>query len=119
MWRGIFEARRWLLDGCCWQVGSGESIKIWGDIWVLGHKLLQHEIDGHIRGHLAIQGNETVETLINHNTRTWDISKLRTLFNPMVADYILKIRLSSSISMDKCIWTGEANGQFSVESAII
>ncbi|XP_042942894.1 uncharacterized protein LOC122277073 [Carya illinoinensis] len=47
----------------------------------------------------------------------WRMDTVRALFNPMVADEILKIRVPFEPYKDKWIWIEEANGCFKVKSA--
>lgn len=47
-WSSILAGREALLKGACWNVGNGESIKIWEDSWVPsfpGFKLLSRPLD--------------------------------------------------------------------------
>jgi hypothetical protein len=34
-WRSIWNAKKLLEEGLVWRVGNGQSIKIWGDRWIL------------------------------------------------------------------------------------
>ncbi|XP_041004081.1 uncharacterized protein LOC121249435 [Juglans microcarpa x Juglans regia] len=112
-WKGIWEAKKWLVQGCRWRVGSGENIHIWKDAWIPGHKPLVDELI--LRE--GIDMDETVDIPLDPETKGWRMDHIRALFNPIVVADILKIRLSSNQYEDKWIWTEEKNGVFSVKSA--
>ncbi|KAJ0095077.1 hypothetical protein Patl1_15891 [Pistacia atlantica] len=42
-WRGIWEAKKWVLEGCRWMIGVGTAVNIWFDNWILGHNALVKE----------------------------------------------------------------------------
>ncbi|KAF5443558.1 hypothetical protein F2P56_036105, partial [Juglans regia] len=114
-WKGICVAKTWLSEGCRWRVGSGESVFIWKDSWVPGYKLLRRCIE--TEGLPASQEEATVDRLICPETRSWKFDTVRALFDPMVAEEILKIRLPFVPCSDKWIWTEEVSGCFTVKSA--
>lgn len=113
-WRGIYEARRWLLEGCRWRVGSGEAVKIWKVPWLPGARILHPELDS-IDGSY-VDEEQTVNSLIVENSRSWNVQAVRALFNPNIAEEIFKIRLGSLLVLDRWIWEKEASGKFSVKS---
>lgn len=39
-WKGIWEARKLLVEGCRWQIGDGKSINLWTNYWLPGYKSL-------------------------------------------------------------------------------
>ncbi|XP_042983365.1 uncharacterized protein LOC122312778 [Carya illinoinensis] len=105
-WKGIFEARKWLMKGCRWRVGNGEMVKIWKDAWLPGPRTLQPELD--INTNSEFDEAATVDSLIDMATRTWKEHHIRALFNPRTAEEILKIRLSSTPCID-------SNGETSMQ----
>ena len=76
-------------------MGNGESIKIYGDNWLPiasfsgVHDPLPSEFQ-----------NASVSSLINHQTRTWDLEILSTALTPFEADLVQKITLSRGQSRD-------------------
>ena len=58
----------------------------------------------------------TVDSLIDQQTRTWDMDVLKGLFAPLEVGLILKIPLSSNYVDDKLVWPHTANGVYSVKS---
>lgn len=118
-WRGIWEAKNLLIKGGRWSVGDGLSIHIMKDSWILGFQNLETEIDSRSMLHngqsALIDGK--VASLIDSDTKWWDVSKVRALFNPKIAEEILKLNPSTSNGVDKWIWNHEKSGKFSVKSA--
>ncbi|XP_042965942.1 uncharacterized protein LOC122299620 [Carya illinoinensis] len=113
-WRGIWETRVFLKQGCQKRVGDGKNIRIWHDYWIPGHRNVLHD---HSVEESQDRKNETVDTLINGETRWWDISKVRALFNPIIAEKILKIVICPEGYEDRWMWSEERSGEFSVRSA--
>nr|POE65505.1 hypothetical protein CFP56_47103 [Quercus suber] len=58
----------------------------------------------------------TLDTLIDQQSRTWDLEIIKGYFNPLEVDLILKIPLSSNYVEDKLVWPHTANGVYSVKS---
>ncbi|XP_042983163.1 uncharacterized protein LOC122312584 [Carya illinoinensis] len=96
-WRGIWEARKRLVAGCMWRIGSGTAVNIWSEQWIPGHKSLLAE-GVVVRDDVRMN---VVHSLFLPNARAWDIPKLRALFDPNVVNDILKIQLFSG-GMDDC-----------------
>lgn len=95
-------------------MGKGELVRIWKDPWVPGYNILQHETHGN--GISVADEVETVATLVDFSIRSWKVQSVQVLFNPSVADNILKLRLSTFQSSDKWIWGVDSNGRFTVRS---
>ncbi|XP_042950144.1 uncharacterized protein LOC122282259 [Carya illinoinensis] len=82
--------------------------------YAMRHRNLLHDYSV---GESQDRKNETVDTLINGETRWWDISKVRALFNPIIAEKILKIVICPEGYEDRWMWSEERSGEFSVRSA--
>ena len=93
-------------------MGNGESIKIYGDNWLPiasfsgVHDPLPSEFQ-----------NASVSSLINHQTRTWDLEILSTTLTPFEADLVQKITLSRGQSRDVLFWPFVQSGIYSVKSS--
>ena len=48
--------------------------------------------------------------------KAWDESKVRSMFNSVDAETILKVRISQSNISDRVAWSHSNNGQYSVKS---
>ena len=58
----------------------------------------------------------TVDTLIDQQSRSWDVDILKGFFALLEVDLILKIPLSPNYVKDKIFWSHTANGIYSVKS---
>lgn len=66
---------------------------------------------------MKIEENEdTVDSLIDSNTKWWNIRKIRALFNPTITANIVKIIICPRDHEDKWTWTPEKNHKFSIKS---
>ncbi|XP_042939615.1 uncharacterized protein LOC122274667 [Carya illinoinensis] len=88
--------------------------KLLGFGTIPGYRDLLHE---HIGGESQDSKTETVDTLISGETRWWDTSKVQALFNPIIAEKILKIVICPEGYEDRWMWTEKRSGEFSVRSA--
>ena len=97
--------------GAKWRAGNGDSIKIYGNNWLPTatprgvHSPLLQDFQ-----------NATVSSLINHQTRTWDLAILSTALSPTEADLVQKITLSSGQPEDILFWPFIQSGIYSVKS---
>ncbi|KAG2667144.1 hypothetical protein I3760_15G097700 [Carya illinoinensis] len=112
VWRGIWEAKHYLLKGCKWRVGDGKAINIWSDFWLPNHKLVP-VLDSITQSQL----NWKVSDLIDDRTRSWDVEKVRRCLPSREAEEVLHMVLTSVSRPDELIWEHEKSGQFSVRSA--
>jgi hypothetical protein len=111
-WRSIWNAKQLLQKGLIWRVGDGTSIKIWRDKWV--PTPISYEIQSPIR---LLDQNATVSSLINSDTRWWNLDLVREIFCREEADIICNLGICPGRQKDKLIWVGTKNGDFSVRSA--
>ncbi|KAF5476529.1 hypothetical protein F2P56_003276 [Juglans regia] len=61
--------------------------------------------------------NSTVATLIDENTKWWDIEKVRRILPPREATEVLNMILTSESRPDSLVWEHKKSGAFSVKSA--
>lgn len=59
---------------------------------------------------------DCVSSLFSKASRSWNMEKLRTLFNPSIVMDILKTTLGAGNSVDKRVWGFERSSLFSVRS---
>ena len=86
-------------------------MKIWDTPWLPSQnhpRILSPVIEG--------MQEATVDSLIDQQTRTWDMDVLKGFFAPLEVGLILKIPLSSNHVEDKLVWPHTANGVYSVKS---
>jgi hypothetical protein len=112
IWRSICEARHVLHDGLRWRVGNGTNIKIWKDAWLPSPSTFR------LISPISDSNSEaTVDSLIDENSRCWDVDSLKQMFLPRDVEIIKQIPLSLRRPRDKLIWTGTKSGIFTVKSA--
>ena len=95
-WRSILQGREVLKQGARRRIGWGDSVKIWDTPWLpsFNHpRILSPVLEG--------MQDATMDSLIDQQTRTWDIDVLNGFFAPLEVDLILKIPLSSNFVEDK------------------
>jgi hypothetical protein len=112
VWRSIFNARFIVRGGARWRIGTGESIPLINEPWMLNGG----RIDGSIAGAQLFQ-NSAVKSLLEENEKKWNESLIRHTFNHDIATAILKTPLIVQVQQDKLIWKAERNGKYSVRSA--
>ncbi|KAL4325746.1 hypothetical protein GQ457_11G020100 [Hibiscus cannabinus] len=108
-WRSIWSAKKLILSGLRWRVGSGTSISIWEDFWL-------NEKKQRLITTPRIEGLQSVADLIHPSSNTWNHGLISEIFSEEDADSILSIPLASNRNEDKLIWYGEPTGKYSVRS---
>ena len=107
-WRSILRGRDVILEGVCWRVGNGRSIKIWQHHWLpIKHPTRITSIM------LESMEEAIVECLINVETRSWNEGMIDGIFIPQEAELIKKIPLSQFEADDSIFWPLSPNGQYS------
>ncbi|GAU31898.1 hypothetical protein TSUD_270830 [Trifolium subterraneum] len=99
----IFKAR--------WSIGDGSNIKVMGEPW------LRVE-DGSWVASPQHQGvyNLSLQQLMIHNSKQWDVEKINELFSAKDAHMILAVPLLQTVENDRLIWRAESDGIYSVRS---
>ena len=104
-WRSILRGRDVILEGACWRVGNGRSIKIWQHHWLpIKHPTRITCIM------LESMEEAIVECLINVDTRSWNEEMIDGIFIPQEAELIKKIPLSQFETDDSLFWPLSPNG---------
>lgn len=102
VWRSILRARFIVRGGARWSIGTGISISILNELWLLDGK----RIDGTVNGAHFVQ-NFTVNSLIEDTTKRWNEQVIRQVFSPDIATAILHTPLFSQVQHDRLIWKAE------------
>ena len=95
-----------------WSVGNGDKVKIWSDKWIPNPET--YKVLTPIN---PLMYNEKVSALIDKESAVWKSELVNSIFLPHEASTILAIPLSSTLPEDCRVWSGTANGVFSVRSA--
>ena len=101
-----------IAKAACLLVGNGDSIRTWSDLWI--PDLLSFTPTPKVYANLDIA--LVVSHLLTPNQSSWDISKLRLLFEEHVVDLIQKIPISSYHIKDSWSWITTNSGLFSIKS---
>jgi ribonuclease HI len=110
-WRGIVAGREALQQGLIKRIGDGVSVSVWRDKWIPGCRTLQPS------AHIGTDEIALVSDLIDHDTGSWKVDKVRTNFMAPEADAILNIPLRRGGGEDFWAWSLEKKGIYSVKSA--
>ena len=105
-------AQHLVKQGICWNVGNGESIRVWGDRWLPSSSTFKV-----VSPRLFMPADLRVSELISQETVSWKMQVIDALFLPHKANIIKSIPLSTLLPPDKTIWAATTNGSFSVRSS--
>ena len=98
--------------GSRWRVGSGSRIHIWRDRWIPTKTTFK--IQSLVK---ILTKNATIDSLIQHPTRQWNVPLIDAMFSTTKAATIKSIPLSIWASPDVLIWSETKNGVYLVKSA--
>jgi hypothetical protein len=111
-WRSIMKARDVLDRGLIWRVGNGESIRLWGDKWLIGSPPFKVQFT-------VLDRDLTMRVcdLIDRDTGWWKVDVIRESFLSSDAEAICNLTINPLGTLDKLVWLGTASGCFLVRSA--
>ena len=111
-WRSICVAQDLVKYGLRWRIGNGESVKVWGDMW------LPNPTTFKVVSPRGFMHQDTrVGELINKEEASWKMEALNALFLPYEAKIIRSIPLSLRLPEDKQVWAFNPKGVFTMKSA--
>ena len=87
-WHSILASKDVVVSGSRWVVGNGEQIDIWKDRWLPTSDSFK------VVSLRTTLESSKVAWLLDKETRSWDVSKVRSSFLPHEADTILGISIS-------------------------
>lgn len=104
-----------LTQGLRWGVGTGSTIRIVEDDWIPNTPAymvtsLEDMVNPTVEG-------QTVDTLIDSESHTWNEDRLRETFHEGIVQNILSVLISSQGGHDYASWPHTKNGRYSVRSA--
>ena len=92
-------------------MGNGKDISIWSDAW------LPSISTPRVSNPMGIDFPEVrVNSLINAQTRNWDVDLLQALFKPEEVQLIRGISLGDVSTRDRMIWPHTQSGTYTVKS---
>ena len=110
-WRSIISARSLVCKGLIKRVGTGSSISVWNDPWIPATRPRPANKKFH-----NFYPELTVDSLINPESRSWNVQAIRALVDPRDAKIIESILLSRNQIADRNGWHFTNNGKYSVQS---
>ena len=105
-------AKDLIMRGSRWVIGNGERVHIWEDRWILSPDSFKVVSSRGLSTNVVL-----VSSLINRETRDWDVNLVRNTFLPHKVEIVLGIPISLRLPDDSLVWAWTPNGRFSVKSA--
>ncbi|KAL6134629.1 hypothetical protein ACLB2K_066858 [Fragaria x ananassa] len=110
-WSSLLEAHDLFVEGL-WQVNNGIGINIWKDCWLPPPEASVVRVIGNI----PLDGPSSVATLIDWDTRTWNLNAISHYIHPNDLQRIISIPIRVLDDKDRFIWPRNKNGYYSVRS---
>ncbi|KAM0982143.1 hypothetical protein ACFX2A_015403 [Malus domestica] len=111
-WASSLDGREILLNDAHWQIMNGSNVKIWFDRWLTSLPIGHHSPQGSV----SVSRNQKVESLIDYDTRQWELEFIR----PFITDHeylaIKDTHIGDLRSMDTLVWSLVKNGLYTVQS---
>lgn len=111
IWRSIWEAKQIVMGGSRWRLGTGESVRIIGQPW------LMDEENPFITTESQSIVDEKVNSLMCNDRKEWDADIIRDIFDERDQECILNVKLDESCEEDTLYWSKEVTGNYTVKSA--
>ncbi|KAF7844736.1 reverse transcriptase [Senna tora] len=108
-WSSILDGRRLLLDGACWRIGDGESVRIWKDKWVPG--LPNFKL--HSAPSVEDEDCKVKEVIVDGS---WDLTGLRNKLDAGEIRAIHSTAIRRNRGPDKLIWPWSKDGSYVVKT---
>ena len=111
-WRQLMRLRDTFKKGLRWQIGSGDQISFWFDIWVFQFplKAVVH------RASYPIDFKVSDCFLEN---RQWNMALLRELVPEHIVSAISSLFIPMSVHRDKLVWGLSPDGEYSVKTGAL
>ncbi|KAA3472331.1 reverse transcriptase [Gossypium australe] len=110
VWRSIWATKEALEKGLVWRVGTGTSISVNEDAWILNYANFRLSSGGYYSQF------DKVSELINSYDRDWNRDLIVNTFQEETAELILQIPLALKPHEDFLAWSGKPSVEFSVRS---
>jgi len=111
VWRSIFNSLWVINKGSCWNIGDGNTIRIWEDNWIPQHNGFKP-----ITTRRGISNVTKVKELLHQDGAGWNHQLIDTTFFPIDSHQIKQIHIINTSSEDSLMWMHENNGSYSVKS---
>ena len=110
-WRSMTSDRSLVCKGLIKRVRTCSSISVWNDPWIPATRPRSANKNLH-----NSYPDRTVDSLINLESRTWNLEAIKALVDPHDAQIIESIPLSRNPMDDRNGWHFTNNGKYSVKS---
>ena len=104
VWRSIMATKDLIVRGFRWVIGNGERVHIWEDIWIPSSDSFRVVSPRGLSTNFVL-----VSSLINRETRGWDVNSVRNTFLPHEAEIVLGIPISPTLPDDSLVWAWTPN----------
>ena len=92
-------AKDLIMRGSRWVIGNGERVHIWEDRWILSPDSFKVVSSRGLSTNVVL-----VSSLINRETRDWDVNLVRNTFLPHKVEIVLGIPISLRPPDDSLVW---------------
>ena len=92
-------AKDLIVRGFRWVIGNGERVHIWEDIWIPSSDSFRVVSPRGLSTNFVL-----VSSLINRETRGWDVNSVRNTFLPHEAEIVFGIPISLRLPDDSLVW---------------
>ena len=93
-------AKDLIVRGSRWVIGNGERVHIWEDRWIPSLDSFKVVSPRGLSTNVML-----VSSLINRETRYWDVNLVRNTFLPHKVEIVLGIPISLRLPDDSLVWT--------------
>ena len=93
-------AKDLIVRGSRWVIGNGERVHIWEDRWIPSLDSFKVVSPRGLSTNVML-----VSSLINRETRYWDVNLVRNTFLPHKVEIVLGIPVSLRLLDDSLVWT--------------
>jgi hypothetical protein len=109
-WRSILFGKELIKHGIRWGIGDGTSTRLLSDHWI------PEIAPGFLKPRSPISENAFVSMIMDSDRITWDVDRIRTLFDEETAAKILQLPISRHDGEDFASLPHTKNGAYSVRS---
>ena len=92
-------AKDLIVRGSRWVIGNGERVHIWEDRWIPSPDSFKVVSSRGLSTNVVL-----VSSLINRETRDWDVNLVRNTFLPHKVEIVLGIPISLRLPDDSLVW---------------
>ena len=111
-WRSLIAAQCVVREGCRWQIGNGDSARIWHNKWLPQPSSFHPTTPPN-----TLPGDAWVSSLLDENIGEWRSDLVKQIFMQDDSDLILSMPRSHGQAVDRLVWSYTSRGTFTVRSA--